>query len=48
MASWERWEGSEIAKMGGSWFYSRVGDAQWVQDFIFLLLMLIFFNSISY
>ena len=33
----ERWGG----KVGGSWFYSRVGDAGWVQDFIFLFLMLI-------
>ena len=39
---WERWEGGEVARwqceksgrVGGSWFYSRVGDARWVQDFI--------------
>ena len=27
--------------MEGSWLYSRIGDAGWLQDFIFLFLMLI-------
>ena len=27
-------------KVEGFWFYSRVGDAKWVQDFVFLFLML--------
>ena len=47
---WERWEVSEVKKVekvtgwwGGKvrsfWFYSMVGDAEWVQDFIFLFLM---------
>ena len=27
-------------KVGGSWFYSRVGNTGWVQDFILLFLML--------
>ena len=27
--------------MGGAWFCSRVLDVGWVQDFIFLFLMLI-------
>ena len=41
------WGGKKISewwggKMGGVWFYSKVvGDADWVQDFFFLFLMLI-------
>ena len=27
--------------MRGSWFYSREGDIGWVQDFVFLFLILI-------
>ena len=51
VAQSERWEGSVVArqerwesiggKVGDSLFYSRVGDAGWDQDFIFLFLMLI-------
>ena len=26
VARWERWESGEVGKVGGSWFYSRVGD----------------------
>ena len=48
-AIWERREDSKVGKMGeyrggmvgGSWFYSRVEDPEWVQDFIFLFLTLI-------
>ena len=31
------WEGGEV---GGSWFYSWVGNAGWVQDFVFLFLLI--------
>ena len=45
------WWGGKVGKVGkagewwcgnvgGSWFYSRVGKTVWVQDFIFLFLML--------
>ena len=48
---WERGKDGEVEKVQhlvgwwgekarGSWFYSRLGDAKWVQDFIFLALML--------
>ena len=48
---WERWDGGvgkkkQVGgwwggKLKGFWFYSRLGDAKWVQDFIFLFLVLI-------
>ena len=52
LGRWKRWHGGEVemvekvtgwwdGKVGGFWFYSRVGDAEWVQDFIFLFLILI-------
>ena len=46
MRRWEIWKGGEVVrwqggKVGVPWFYSRVGDAGRVQDFIFLFLMLI-------
>ena len=34
----EGWSGG---KVGVSWFYSRLGDAEWLQDIIFLFLVLI-------
>ena len=48
LGRWERWKVGEVEKMekmtgwwggkvGGFWFYSRVGDAEWVQDFIFFV-----------
>ena len=27
VVKWERWESGEVARLGGSWFYSRVEDA---------------------
>ena len=47
LGRWERWESGEIEKVGkvGGWsgWEDRrvVGDAEWVQNFIFLFLMLI-------
>ena len=52
LGRWKRWHGGEVekvekvtgwwdGKVGAFWFYSRVGDAGWVQDFIFLFLILI-------
>ena len=38
LARWEKWEGNIVE---GSWLYSRVGDVGWLQDFVFLFLMLI-------
>ena len=32
---WERWEDVGLGNVIGSWLYLRVGDAEWVQNFIF-------------
>ena len=26
VARWERWESDEVKNVGGSWFYSKVGE----------------------
>ena len=43
VGDWCGWEGRRVVggKIGGSGFYSRVGDAECVQNFSFLFLMLI-------
>ena len=40
---WEDEKGGKVAcgKVEGSWFYSRLEGAEWVQHFIFLFLILI-------
>ena len=40
VARWEKWESSEVT-VEDSWLYSGGGSIGWLQDFIFLFLMLI-------